>query len=291
MQAVAALSAVVVTADSLLAAGRFFFGVLVVCLLVSTSLVYGGAALRKVFTVRRLVIAIPVAVYFLVIFPVQRSAYLAASAQRSLRHSGDAEFPDWVTNLSQEPGMGWFEVFAHSTNYFSGALAKLNYFVTETDVFSWYKLGLYNVPQISQVMGATTDDTTPWHYIRLDIAQVLSNERWSLNPWSTGIRDLGIDFGLLTIPAIVVLGYIAQSVYNKSVAGRSYIGLIAATYVSVACLIFAFISPFQIRILSNGFWLLAALAFTHWLLAGKREHAQHPHPTRAPGVLSLPDRH
>ncbi len=263
-------SAVVVTADALLAVGRVSFGVMVICLLISSSLVYGGAAIRRVVTPRRLVIGVPLAVYFFLIFPVQRSKHLADSAVRSLHHSGDADFPDWVLHVSSRPGMEWFEIFAFSSHYFSSALNKLNYFVTETDVFSWYKLGLYNLPIISQTKGAMDGQTTPWHQIRLDIAEILGNEGWSLNPWSTGIRDLGIDFGLLVVPMLVILGYIAQTVYNKSVAGRSYIGLIAATYVSVACLLFAMISPFQIRPLSNGFWLLGGIALTHYLIAGNK---------------------
>jgi hypothetical protein len=269
LKVASAISAIVVAADALLSVGRFNFGVLAICLLISGSLTFGGQTVRRIFTLRRLIIGVPIAVYFLVIFPVQRSQNVAASAQRALNNSGDGDFPEWVLNISNIPGMGWFEIFAYSSSYFSGALNKLNYFLTATDVFSWYEMGRYNLLQYSQAIGATEGGITPWHQIRLDIAAVLNSESWSLNPWSTGIRDLGIDFGLMTVPVVFVLGYLAQTAYNKSVAGRSYVGLITATYVPVSCFLFAFISPFQIRILSNGFWLLAALALAHWFVAGK----------------------
>ncbi|WP_163726167.1 O-antigen polymerase [Mycolicibacterium psychrotolerans] len=264
LQVASAIGAVVVVLDSFLLAGRFSLAVLALCLLVSASLVYGGQSLRRILTVRRLTIGGLLCFYFFVVFPTQRNPLLAGSVERSLRYSGDAHFSDWVKSTSEVPGMSWLEVFAYSTSYFSTSLDKLNFFVTDTSALSWYRLGLYNFTQASQVSGAFSDSVTPWQQTRLDIAAIMRYEGWGLNPWSTGIRDLGIDFGLFGILFVGLLGFVARKVYDRSLAGKTYIGLIAASYVSISCLIFAFISPFQIRVISNGFWLLALLLFVRF---------------------------
>lgn len=267
LQIASAASAIVVAIDSFLSAGRFTLGVLALCLLVSATLVYGGESLKRVFTLRRVLIGGAIAFYFFIVFPTQRNPELADSVERTLWFLGDARLAGWVKDIAAVPGMGWLEIFAYSTSYYSGALDKLNYFVTETAVFQWHQFGLYNITQISQVSGALTGGVTPWHQIRLDIAELMSHEGWAVNPWSTAIRDFGIDFGLVAVPIAGILGFVAQKAYARSLASRSFIGLITASYISIACLVFAFISPFQIRIISNGFWLLAAVAIARYLIS------------------------
>lgn len=261
LQVVSLISAAVVIVESFLSAGRFLFGVLVLCLLISAAIVNGGKSMSRLFTVPRLVVGGSVAFYFLIVFPTQRNPHLAVLLERSIRAAADAELAGWVRQLAEYPGMSWVKILAYSQHYFSAALDKLNYFVSETDAMSWYKLGLYNGTQISQVIGIGSEGITPWHQTRLDIADLMDRAGWSRNPWSTGIRDLGIDFGIVGgIGAIGIFGYISQKVYVKSHTNGSYISLVAATYVSVSCFIFAFVSPFQIRILGNGFLLLIIFA-------------------------------
>lgn len=209
--------------SSLLSAARFSLGVLALCLLVSAALVYGAGSVRRVLTVPRLIIAGVIGFYFFVVFPTQRNPDLARAVERAVAYSGDAHIAEWVTDQD----MSWLNVFAYSTGYFSTALDKLNYFVAATDVFEWNLLGGYNMPQFAPGV---------WHQARLNIADIMGREGWSLNPWSTGIRDLGIDFGMGLILVVAVLGFISQLVYDKAMASRSYVGLIAATYVSVSCL-------------------------------------------------------
>ena len=116
------------------------------------------------------------------------------------------------------------------------------------------------------------------HQIRLDIADVMRTAGLTSNPWSTGIRDLGIDAGAIGSVAIIgLLGYTSQKLYNRSRVAHSYVAHVTATYTSVACFIFAFISPFQIRILSNGFVLLAAIAFARYIaILATRQRATNP---------------
>jgi hypothetical protein len=216
--------------------------------------------------------------YFLVVFPTQRNSTLTLSGNyidRNLWYRSHGQFADWVTSVSSEPGMAWVKLLANSSQYFSGPLHTLDFFVTQTDVFSWYKLGLYNISQISQVAGAFSKDITPWQQIRFDITSVLGFARKSGNPWSTGIRDLGIDFGLLTVLVIGILGFVAQALYVKCARSGSYVGLVAATYISASCLIFAFISPFQIRVISNGFWLIGLIALAGYLLSPSAPPSEH----------------
>lgn len=281
LQYASAISAITVVLSSFLVAGRALTSVLVICLLVSWSLTYGTASMRRLFSMRRVAALFVGGYYFFVVFPSQRNSTLAGRyIDLSLWFRANARFPDWVNSAANDHGMDWVKMFANSAEYFSSPLYNLNYFVTQTDVFSWYKLGLYNVTQISQVSGAIGKDVTPWQQVRFDIAAVLSAAGRSTNPWSTGIRDLGIDFGLLAIPVLGILGFTAQAVYAKSTKSGSYIGLVAGTYVSVSCAIFAFISPFQIRILGNGFWLIAIIALLHHLIGGRTEVKPAYKPTR-----------
>jgi hypothetical protein len=285
----AALSAITVILSSFLVAGRALASVLVICLLVSWSLTYGTASMRRLFSVRRVVALFVVGYYFFVVFPSQRNSTLAGKyIDLSLWFRANARFPDWVNSAASDHDMEWVKMFANSAEYFSSPLYNLNYFVTQTDVFSWYKLGLYNLTQVSQVSGAIGKDVTPWQQIRFDIAAVLSSVGRSTNPWSTGIRDLGIDFGLLLIPVLGILGFIAQAIYEKSTKYGSYIGLVAGTYVSVSCAIFAFISPFQIRILGNGFWLIGIIALLHYLIGRRTEAKPAYTPTRGQNTGARP---
>lgn len=265
---ISTISVVVVIAQSFLVAGRFLFGVLVLSLLVSTAFVNGGASMRRLFTLPRLIVGGTVAFYFLIVFPTQRNPALVEVVERSIQWSSDAELSGWVLWIGDMQGMAWIKILAYSLKYFSGSLDKLNYFVTETDVMSWYKLGSYNLTQVSQLLGAFLDGVTPWHQARLDIADIMKRAGWSLNPWATGIRDLGIDFGSVGATVVIgLLGFVGQKIYILSQTHGSYLSLIAATYVSLSCFIFAFVSPFQIRVLGNSFWLLGLLVILRYVVA------------------------
>ncbi len=255
------VSVIVVIIQSFLGAGRFLFGVLILCIFVSTAFIYGGTLVKRLVTMPRLIVGGAAAVYFLIIFPTQRNPDLVMLVERSIQWSSDAELTEWVKRIGSQPDMAWIKIFAYSTRYFSGSLDKLNYFIAETDVMSWYKLGLYNVTQASQLLGVLSDDITPWQQVRYDIAEIMKRAGWSLNPWATGIRDIGIDFGIFGMMMVMsMLGYVSQKIYILSQTKGSYIVLVATTYISISCFIFAFISPFQIRVLSNSFWLLATIA-------------------------------
>ena len=264
---VSSVSAAVLVIQSFLSAGRFLFGLLVLSIVVSTAFVYGGDLRRRLVTMPRFFVGGSIAFYFLIIFPTLRNPDLALVVERSIQWITDAELAGWVKRIGEHPEMAWIKILAYSSSYFSGSLDKLNYFVTETDVMSWYKLGLYNVTQISQLLGTVVDGITPWQQARMDIANLMRQEGWSLNPWATGVRDLGIDFGIVGATAVMgLLGYVCQKIFILSQTRGSYLALLAATYVSVSCFIFAFISPFQIRIFGNSFWLLGIIALVRAIL-------------------------
>jgi hypothetical protein len=279
-----AIAGITVAISSFLVAGRSLIVILVLCLLVSWSLTYGADSLRGWFRLRLVVPLFAMGFYFLVVFPAQRNTSLQGSyIDRNLWYRANARFPDWINSAANDYGLGWLKLTANSAEYFSSPVYNLNFFLTQTDVFSWFKLGSYNITQISQVSGAVGNDVTSWQQTRFEIAAVLGNVGRSPNPWSTGIRDLGIDFGLLAIPLLAILGFVAQTVYVKCAKSGSYIGLVAATYISVSCFIFAFISPFQIRILSNGLWLIGLIALARYLARPQRTR-----PTRLRTSLAQP---
>jgi hypothetical protein len=179
---------------------------------------------------------------------------------RYLGWLGAAHLSPWIKTITEQAGVTWLGVFAYATSYFSHGVDKLNFFITETDVASWYMLGMYNVPQASQLSAVFTESVTPWHQARLDIASLMATQGWALNPWATGIRDLAIDFGLVgAVVATFVFGWVSQRAYEAAKSSHSYFMLVVASYMSVSALTFAFLSPLQIRIISNGLWCLGMI--------------------------------
>ena len=255
------MSALLLIVDSLLAAGRFNIGILFLTLIVSASGAHGHAGLLRSLGVRKMTIGVVLGFYFFVIFPVQRNPYLADAVETSLQRGGDAYLSTWVVNASAAPGLSWVSVLAYSTSYFSGAIDKLNYFLTKTDIADWYGLGLYNFVLASQIYGLVSDEVSPWHSMRLRIADIMYREGWGLNPWATGVRDLVIDFGLVGSLAVVcLLGYLSQKLYRESFVNNGYVLKVAASLVSVGAFVFAFIGPFQIRLIVNSLLLLGLIA-------------------------------
>ncbi|MGY4867401.1 O-antigen polymerase [Mycolicibacterium elephantis] len=252
--------AVAVIVDSLLSAGRFSIGVLVLLLIIGSALARGTRGRQRLFTVPRIAAAVAVAYYFFIIFPVQRNPALPTAVETHLGWAANSYLPDWVKEIAAQDGFSSFSVFAYSTGYFSRALDKLNYFLVHTDVSNWYLLGQYNFPQLSRLFASVSASESGWYEARMDIANLMYEQGWSPNPWATGVRDLVVDFGLLgAVLCAFIFGYVAQRVYISALPKADYMFNVAGAYVSASAFIFAFVGPSQIRLITTSFVLIAVL--------------------------------
>jgi hypothetical protein len=254
------VSAVAVTVYSLLSAGRFTIGVLVLVLIIGSALSRKQRGRQRVFTLPRIAVAVAVGYYFFIVFPVQRNPALPTAVETHLGWASNAHLPDWVKDVAAQDGFSSFSVFAYSTGYFSRALEKLNYFIVHTDIANWYLLGQYNLPQTSKVVGTISASESGWYNARIDIATLMQAQGWSPNPWATGVRDFVIDFGLLgAIICTFIFGYVAQRIFNSALETPGYMVNAAAAYVSASSFIFAFIGPSQIRVITTPLILIGVL--------------------------------
>jgi magnesium-transporting ATPase (P-type) len=75
---------------------------------------------------------------------------------------------------------------------------------------------------------------------------------WGANPWSTGVRDAAIDFGLFgSIIFCGLLGYFSQGAFHAALTTRRIETFVLGVILSTGAFVFPFISWFQIRVLAN----------------------------------------
>jgi hypothetical protein len=265
--ALSIFSCLVIIAESFTSAGRFSLALLVICLVISFSYASGRTRLIEIIGVRVSLVLGAMMFYSLIIFPVQRNPELPQAVAAYLSWLADAEIAAWVHEIAETPGFSWFTVLAYSSSYFSGALDKLSYFVTETDIGQWYTLGLYNFPIVSQISSSLGLADYFWVDIRQMISSKMAYVGLAGNPWATGMRDFIIDFGY--VGSVIAAGFLgAGCQYCCRAAVRSprvywkVLGVISA----VAAFIMAFVSPFQIRLLSNSVIILLLFIFFRWLV-------------------------
>lgn len=257
---ISVISCIVVAVDSLMAAGRFSIALLVVMIAVGIADRSSKMTLSALLNVRTALVGFVILVYFFIIFPSQRNPNLVNSVQSYLSWLSDAIISPWVLSVSSIAGFGWIPVFAYSTNYFSGSLDKLNYFLISTDVSTWYELGYYNFPVLSQIAVLLDVGENRWLEIRNNIALVMGDAGFASNPWATGIRDFVIDFGLIgCIFAAGILGFVFQYLFNRGRCSQSFCWKAIVLNASIGSFIFAFISPFQIRFIANGILALGCI--------------------------------
>lgn len=262
------LSCFVVVMEGFLYAGRFSIAILILMIGIGVVDSYSKYSLMALFNIRVAVIGFVGLMYFLVIFPAQRNPYLSDSVQHYLSWLSDAEISGWVIKVSEISILNWLPVFAYSTSYFSGSLDKLNYFLTSTDLVTWYEGGYYNFLILSQVSTFLSGaEGNRWLEIRNNIALLMESAGLSPNPWATGVRDFVIDFGMIgCVLAFVILGVVFQYLFHKGRRNHSFCWKAIVVKVSAASFIFAFISPFQIRFIANGLLALACIVGIRALL-------------------------
>lgn len=264
----ALLSCFVVVAESVAAAGRFAVALLALILIVCGADAWGKTRFTQIINFRIAAVGAIAVFYFFIVFPVQRNPNLPHAVGTYLEWIANANISPWILNLSRMPGLGWLPVFAYSSSYFSGALDKLNYFMMFTDIASWYEMGVYNFPMISQIGSIIGISDNGWLEVRMKIASAMTYVGLSTNPWATGLRDLIIDFGEIgSIVAMALIGIISQAVFDKSRSSHTFHWKILSAYVVVGAFIMSFIGPLQIRLVSNGVLFIGLLAGVRFVLA------------------------
>ena len=98
-------------------------------------------------------------------------------------------------SASEINGFGWLSVLFYGTSYFSHPIVKYTFFTENSDLGSWHAGGGYNFPIIGRVVSIFQKHKTGRAFIRDKIAEISTSHGYTPNPWSTGIRDIVIDFG------------------------------------------------------------------------------------------------
>jgi oligosaccharide repeat unit polymerase len=206
-----------------------------------------------------------IAIYIFLIFPSQRNPDLLGNEQQYLSKISDAEFSSTVVYLSDEVGMTYAKSFAYNLGYFSEPIHKLDFFIRNSDIASWGYMGEYNFVFFKRAWTAVFGGATEWVGVRLRIADILSGYGLSINPWSTGYRDVIIDFGYIgSFVFILFLGYVSQASFNRADKTKSYEDTNLAVMFSAGMFVFPLLSPFFIDsfLFTLVFSMIMSLVFT-----------------------------
>jgi len=193
------------------------------------------------------IIILLLGVYILIIFSIQRNPDLVSNELYYLGRLDNAQFSDYVEYLYSNLGIVWVKVLAYNLSYFESPIPKFDLFLRESEIFSYYYMGQYNFPHFYKIFNLIGGGGNEWPEIRLRIADFLSSYDLSTNPWSTGYRDLIIDFGIYGSAVFCFLfGYLSQGLFNKALYTKKNEYLTVAALLSAGCTVFPFLSPFFI---------------------------------------------
>ena len=201
----------------------------------------------------------------MVVFPAIRNPDLVGDVDLFLGLLHDARLSDWVVAANDYFPAGGLAVFAFASSYISQPIVKYSFFLQNSDIESWLTLGAYNFPLISKAWSMLSAGANDWAELRERIALVSVPFGYGENPWSTGIRDLVIDFGFWGMPlAMFVFGVVWQYLYLRASESRSAEWRIALALAGPMAFFLAFFSPLPVGIFGNT--LLAAIGWA--VLAG-----------------------
>jgi hypothetical protein len=111
-------------------------------------------------------------------------------------------------------------VALYGLGYLGDPIAKLTFFLERTSVDRWFALGSYSFHGLYKPWALVVENTPNLAEWRRRISDELLAAEMPLNPWSTGVRDLIIDFGLFgTVICLFVIGSLC-SVWCGYAEGR-----------------------------------------------------------------------
>jgi oligosaccharide repeat unit polymerase len=208
--------------------------------------------------------AVSVLIVLFVVYPSARNPDLAGDVNYSLNRHHESRLGVWVSEFSQYKMLEWLPVFAFGTSYLSHPIVKLTFFTEESDLDKMYAGGAYNFPIYSRLKSVFSDDKISQRkMIRNEIAEISTSHGYTPNPWSTGIRDIVIDYGYVgTVVFLFLFGYFSQYIYQLSLKRREPEWLILTTITIVSCALFAMLSPFGLGVIINSFLFSVFLILT-----------------------------
>lgn len=259
------IAAVIFFIEAVLTGTRFILSFSILVFIMGCS-IYFKSKLKFISLKRSNVVIYIFAFIFLfysfIIFPVARNPVVAQSTYYAMNRHHESEFGSYVEASKNSTLFNWLPIFAFSTSYISHPYAKFTFF-SENNLFGDYGYGAYNFPIIERV-GILLDlnDTSKRSEIREKIASISRDSGYTRNPWSTGIRDLILDFGLLgSLIFMFLYGCTAQYFYERSLKSSNPFYIIGGSFVLASCILFPFLSPFGLNSFINPLLILIVIYY------------------------------
>lgn len=205
--ALVSLAAIVGLFAEHLATGGRFIVMMVVFLLAYTTvgvrIAYQPSSsfftLHKSFRLQTkalMVAAIVVVFVVTAVFPYLRNPDVSTNVDRYIKFL-------YAASVSHEQIGTTGRIAIYGLGYMGDPVAKLTFFLEHTDVDEWYAMGMYSFPSLARFITPVLGESSSWLDYRRALATELTQAGLPSNPWSTGVRDLVVDFG--TAGAIIAV--------------------------------------------------------------------------------------
>jgi hypothetical protein len=202
------------------------------------------------------------AYFSLAVFPLLRNVYLASEPMPYFSYVDDVTPAPWILQLS------------------SGTLRtvvpyKLQFYLENMRSQSGMMLGSYNIKYLSFLPQIFGIDARSFTEMREYISDLSSVAGYGGNPWSTGFRDLYLDFGKVgSVLASFCLGFYLTKWSAKLYTSESSIERTIGALASCSGLVFSFLSPFVVPPVLNLLLLLLVVSLASRLLKRQSQTIQ-----------------
>lgn len=259
---IAVLSLFVLSIETLGQGGRFLLAFVILCFLYTYLFIKFNGIInvqsiltRKNSKLALVAIIALIFIYgFVIVFPGIRNPNLTANFNFFLARSAPVSLAPFGEKLIDIFGNQAYSAFT-GLSYFSNPISSLTLYYQHSDFTEWFYWGAYNFPIFSKVINLAQGNVYDWHDIRTRLTLIPSSLGHSPNPWSTGIRDLLIDFGEFgTIVFMFLFGILSQAQFIKTKTQPTDINLVLLSLLSAIILCFAFFG-----MIYNGFFMYPAI--------------------------------
>lgn len=212
--------------------------------------------LHRIFSFRaKVLLAVLVVVAFVItaLFPYLRNPDVDTNVDQYIRFLYCASVSnDHIGTLGR--------TLIYGLGYVGDPVAKLTFFLEHTNIDQWYANGMYSFPVVMGPINNAFGESISWLDLRRAIAAELIQANFPTNPWSTGVRDLIVDFGMggATV-ATCVFGFISGIWGYYVDAFRNYFTICISSICSLWMLLMAFINISMIGPAFNTLLLISCL--------------------------------